>query len=430
MNQQNVAVIGAGIVGTSIALNLLRRGHHVTIIERQGPGSGTSFGNAGMISPDSCVPLSIPGLLRKVPGYLLNPLGPLAIQPRYLPRVVPYLVRWMRAGKLDRVLKSSDAIMALQSPAFAEYEAMLGPAAFSELIRCDGQLYFWQDNLARQPITDMIWQRHGVSARTLSRDEVRDLVPTLKVKISHAILHERRGHAVNPYRVVCRLAAQVESEGGSIVREEVVRLIPQANGWRLITSIANRSFDTVVVAAGAWSGKLLGPLGYRFPLETERGYHATFPNPNIPAPPFPIICSDRPAAASPIDGDIRIAGTLEFAGLDAPMRPERAEVLVKRIKQIMPDLNVENHSVWMGHRPCLPDHLPIIDRARCHDGLILAFGHAHSGMTSGPQTGRLVADLVGRTPPAIDLTPFRSDRFCLTGAADAGQQLAVWPLLS
>lgn len=408
-----VAVIGAGIVGTTAALNLLRAGFDVTLFDAQEPGSGASFGNAGMISPDWCLPHSYPAMLLRIPGYLTDPLGPLTIRRSYFLTSLPWLLKWTWQCRFERALAISDALRSLHVPAFDCYRELLGQKKFADLIKTTGQVYYWESALPphRQPVPDAIYARHGVVAETLDLGELRRLVPSLTPKASHATLFPRNGHTVNPHRLVQAIASLFAQAGGTMRQERVLKIIPENSRYRLVTGIANHRPDRIVVAAGAWSQRLLAPLGYRFPLETERGYHITVPRPNIEPPAVPVLCENTPAAASPLDGGLRCAGTIEFAGLDAPMNEQRATIMLRRTQDMLPGLKIDDYSIWMGHRPSFPDSLPVIDEAPNHKGLVFAFGHAHNGMTGAALTGRLVTQLIAGRQPSINLRPFRATRF-------------------
>ncbi|MEM5388846.1 FAD-binding oxidoreductase [Paraburkholderia phymatum] len=409
----SIGIIGAGIVGVSVALTLQREGWDVTIIDGLPPGSGASFGNQCMISPDLCVPMSIPGMLRKVPRWLSDPLGPLAIKPSYFPRVAPWLLEWSRAGRFDRVLARSDAMRSLHNGAFDAYRELLGAREFSKHIRTEGQVCYWEgkEPPEEQPVQDVLWERHGVVAEDLPLEDLYHYVPSLTRDVSKAIILPKNGHTTNPQRLVLKIAQLFEEAGGTIKQENVLKIIPESEGYRLVTGIANHRFSQVVVAAGAWSQRLLAPLGYRLPLETERGYHVTIEHPNVELPTVPILCLNRPAGISPLDGSIRATGSIEFAGLDAPMNEKRADVQIRRTEQMLPGLKIKDYSIWMGHRPSFPDNLPVIDRAPNHRGLFFAFGHSHSGMTSAPATGRHIAALIGGRESHINLAPFSASRF-------------------
>jgi glycine/D-amino acid oxidase-like deaminating enzyme len=410
---EGVAVIGAGIVGATTALYLRRAGHEVTVFDPLPPAGGASFGNAGMISPDSCTPIASPGMLRKVPGWLRDPLGPLAIRPGYFVQALPWLLKWIAAGRFDRVIAGSDALRALHVPAFDCYRELLGTAHFNDLIRINGQIYFWEGATTEQmkPVREAIRARHNLSVEPLDLDTLRQMVPALTREASQAIILPKNGHTVNPGRLVQTIAQLFRDAGGLLRHENVLKLLHEDGAYRLVTNAANHRFARVVVAAGAWSQRLLRPLGVRLPLETERGYHVTIPNPNVSAPPMPVLCYNKPFGLSPIEGGIRLAGTVEIAGLDAPMNEQRALILIRRAKTMLPALEVGEYSMWMGHRPSFPDSLPVIGEAPGHPRLFLAFGHGHSGLTGGPPTGRLIAQLIGGRQPSIDLAPFSPARF-------------------
>jgi D-amino-acid dehydrogenase len=413
MEQGGVAVIGAGIVGVTAGLYLRRAGHEVTLFDPLPPGGGASFGNAGMISPDSCTPVALPGMLREVPGWLRDPLGPLAVPPAYLPQALPWLLKWIAAGRFDRVLAGSDALRALHVSAFECYRELLGPANFSELIRTNGQIFVWEgpENPVMKPVREAILARHKVAVEELDIEVLRQMVPGVTRTVSRAIIMTKNGHTVNPGRLVRTLGTLLGEVDGVFRHENVLKLLREDDAYRLVTNAGNYRFDKVVVTAGAWSQRLLRPLGVRLPLESERGYHMTIPNPPVAPPPVPLVCMNKPAGVSPFEGGIRLAGTVEIGGLDAPMNEQRALIMLRRAKTLLPALAAEDYSIWMGHRPSFPDSLPVIGAAPGHPGLLLAFGHGHTGMTGGPPTGRLIAQLVSGRPPSIDLAPYSPARF-------------------
>ncbi len=217
---------------------------------------------------------------------------------------------------------------------------------------------------------------------------------------------------MNPQRIVTTLAERFLSEGGRIIGERAMKLVPQdgADGYMVMTNVANRRAPRVVVAAGAWSGTLIAPLGIRVALETERGYHAMLPAANI-SPPMPISNKSRGFGVTPMEHGLRAAGTVEIAGLDAPPDERRAAILVQHAKRLFPDLEHGPPRYWMGFRPSTPDSLPVLGPAPGRSGLFLAFGHGHFGMTGGPPSGKLLAALMTGNTPEIDPTPYRANRF-------------------
>lgn len=410
---KRVVVVGAGIVGLSCATFLRRDGHDVTVVDRLGPGEGTSFGNAGMVSPDTFTPIAMPGMLRKVPKWLADPVGPLAVRWSYLPQALPWLVRWIRAGRLDRVEQAAKALRALHGPAFATYRSLLGPDGFNDLIRLRGQLYLWQSDAPSETdrIADRLRQEQGVRCEAIGPDEIRQMEPTLAPGFRRGLYLPDNGSTANPHRLCTTLAHNLRGAGGRVLKAAVTDIEMGADGVRRVTTDAGPiEADIVVVAAGAWSVRLTRRFGVRLPLESERGYHVMLPNPG-PVPNRSISHRTGSFSISPMEHGLRLAGTVEIAGLDAPPDERRAHILLKQARAALPTLNTEGMQTWMGHRPSFPDSLPVIDRAPGVPGVFLAFGHGHTGLTGGPMSGRVLADLVAGRTPAIDLRPYRADRF-------------------
>lgn len=408
-----VAVIGAGIVGLSAAVFLQRGGASVTLFDPLPPPGGASWGNAGLLSVDSCVPISLPGMLWKVPGWLMDPLGPLAVDPRYFMKAAPWLLDWARAGRMRRVLAASDALRALHKPALEQYRELLGPEHFRDLIRTSGQIHVWDDGResANERVSRLVRERHGIVAEPLDRNELRQFVPEIAPGIGRALFYPNNGQTVNPQRLVERVAGLFGEAGGVLRHERVMKILPeQGTSYSLLTNSGNHRFGKVVVAAGAWSRRLLGPLGIRIPLETERGYHVTVRDPSFTLR-IPVLHKGRGFGATPMEMGIRFAGTVEIAGLEAPMNERRAHELLRQARGLFPSFEARDFSIWMGFRPSLPDSVPVIDEPGPHLGLVVACGHGHTGMTAGAMTGRLVSELVLGKPPLIDLAPYRLARF-------------------
>ena len=406
-------IIGAGVVGLSTALYLQRADVQVTVLDPLGPAGGASFGNAGMLSPDTATPIAMPGMLRKVPGWLRDPLGPLAVRPGYFPRALPWLLQWVKAGRLDRVLAISDAMRALHRETLDCWSELLGDASFRDLIRPSGQVSVWEgdDSSPTEAIEQQIRDRHGITAQKLNADDLRQMFPGIARDITRGLFVPGNGYTVSPQRIVHTLADLFRATGGTIVGERAMKLIPrEGGGFMVMTNTANRVADTVVVAAGAWSAQLLSPLGVRVPLETERGYHAMLLSPSM-RPQIPISSKTRAFFMTPMEDGLRIAGTVEIGGLDAPPNEQRAKVLVDHARRLFPALQSGDVRYWMGFRPSTPDSLPILGEVAGRPGLYLAFGHGHFGMSGGPPSGRLLARMITRQATGIDPAPYAARRF-------------------
>jgi D-amino-acid dehydrogenase len=406
-----VFVVGAGIVGLSAALYLRRAGVDVTVLDPLPPGGGASFGNAGLLSVEACVPVAMPGMLRQVPGWLRDPLGPLAVRPAYLPKALPWLLRWAAAGRIDRVEAASKALRALHVGAFDRYRELLG-YHFDDLVRLSGQVHVWDsaEPSKNEAIYHRLCAENGVVAEPLGPDELRQLIPELRHGVARAVFLPKNGHTVNPQRLTQTLARLIAEAGGEIRQERVLKLVPEEGHYRIVTNTTNHAAARIVLAAGAWSRQLLAPLAIDLPLETERGYHVIVKDPNL-LPRIPVLHRGRGFSITPMETGLRVAGTVEIGGLDLPMNEERARILLRQVQTMLPGLEPREHSLWMGFRPSFPDSLPVIDAAPGRPGLYLAFGHGHTGMTGGAPTGKLVMELVTGQTPSIDLYPFRATRF-------------------
>lgn len=420
MPEQAIVVIGGGVVGVCCAVQLQREGHKVTVLEeRAGPGEGCSYGNAGSISPDMVVPIAMPGMLAKVPGWLTDPLGPLAIAPRHFPRALPWLLRWVAAGRMPEVRKASAALRTLHRPVFDIYRELLG-ARFHETIHTTGQLYVWRGLNPSRPeiIAQELRAAAGVRTEAVSAEDLRQMEPGLARDFRRGLYFPDNGHTSNPGRLVRLLAEVFQSEGGRIVRGTAIGFdVRDRTVAAMRTSDGVIAADAFVVAAGAYSQRLVRLLGVSVPLESERGYHVTLPDPGI-AVRNKLSNREDSFAITEMEDGIRIAGTVEIAGLDAPPVEARAHVLLRAAQRMFPGIRLDGYRIWMGHRPSTPDSVPVIDRAPGIANLHLAFGHGHTGMTGAPMTGRLIADLVAGRPSTIDRSPYGADRFALFGPGE------------
>ncbi len=410
---KKIVVIGAGIIGACTALTLQREGHAVTLIDRDEPGLGSSFGNAGAISPASCVPMALPGMLSKVPKWLFDPLGPLAVRRAYALKVAPWLLKWVQASRPDVVRAASDALNALNSGTLDGYRALLSPEQFRDNIHPTGHLYVWKQRPSGA--TDLLVQalrdEHGHRTEQLGPDEIRQLVPELSRDLQAGLLFPDNTQTRNPNRLVNIVVENFVAAGGRFLRDEVTGIgFGAAGPDRLRTRIGEMPFDALVVAAGAYSRMFTDEVGTSVPLETERGYHLMVTDPSIDLR-LPVCFGAEKFFATPMETGLRLAGTVEFAGLEAVPDWRRAEALLANARKLLPGLSGSGTTVWMGRRPSVPDSVPVIARAPKHPNVFLAFGHGHLGMSGGPGTARLIADLVAGRTPFIDPEPYSTKRF-------------------
>jgi D-amino-acid dehydrogenase len=414
---RRVGVIGGGIVGVCTANWLRRDGHDVFLVEPGNPGEGASFGNAGCFNGSSVTPVALPGIVRNVPKWLTDPLGPLALRWAYLPSILPYLVRFVRAATPDRVHAQARALRPLIAPTVPLIRELARDAGAEALVHQRGHLYVYRsaEALAKDAFAWALRREHGVEVDEFDADELRQLEPALSRDYVRGLLVRENGHTGNPFGLVTALVEHFRSQGGEIVRTRALGF--RLDGGRLAairTDAGDLPADAAVVCAGAHSKPLAAALGDRVPLETERGYHLMIRDPEV-MPRIPTADADGKFVATPMDTGLRFAGTVELAGLEAPPDWRRAQILLQQGRRMLPGLAAHHAedrvSVWMGHRPSLPDSLPVLGRSRATPDVIYAFGHGHIGMTAAPMTGKIVADLVAGRPAPIDIAPFAAARF-------------------
>lgn len=409
---QETTIVGAGIVGICCALSLLERGAKVRLIDRDAPGLGASMGNAGVVSPWSSVPQSMPGLWKKVPQMLFDPNGPLRVRPRYLPRFLPWGLRMLRQGREDRVRKTSDAMDALVHPNMEMYRRHLAGTGHEDLIRDSWYVHAFADS-ASASLDGLGWRikrERGAEMEVVDGAGLCAVEPALSPHYKAGILVRGQSRVLSPGKLSAVLADKARALGASIERAAVTALSPQESGWRIETDSGVFAAPTVILAAGAWSARLLSPLDIHVPLEAERGYHLEFSNPGVSLT-HSVMDMEGYFVTSAMTHAIRSAGTAEFSGLDAAPDFRRAEKLKAQTKRMLPDLNTNDTKAWSGIRPSFPDSLPALGPVPGQPGLFAAFGHSHYGLGMAPATGRILADLTTGRTPNTDLAPYAVDRF-------------------
>ena len=418
MMRRHVAVIGAGAVGAAVAVELVRGGHRVTIIEPGVPGGeqAASYGNGCWLSTMSVIPPAGPGTWRKVPGFLRDPLGPLSIRWRYLPRAVPWLVRYLAAGWTEaRVARTARALQPLLADAPALHRELAEAAGVGALIEQKGLMYIYPDRAAFEREAMAFRVRAGVGLRwlELDADELRQREPALDRRYQFGVLIEEAGHCRDPGAYVAALVGLAVAEGAALVAAGATGF--RIEGGRLLgveTSTGLVACDAAVICAGAHSKRLAA--ADRVPLESERGYHAVVRDPEV-APRVPLMPSDGKMAITMTTAGLRCAGQVEIAGLDAAPNWRRAELLRDHLLRTFPglprDMPAERVSVWMGHRPSLPDGLPCIGPSRATADITYAFGHGHIGLVAAARTGRVVAQMIDGRAPEIPVAAFSPARF-------------------
>jgi D-amino-acid dehydrogenase len=415
-NTGDIAVVGAGIIGVACALQLARQGQRVVVIDAQAPGNGASYGNAGHLATEQVFPIADVSILKRLPAMLMDPMGPLRLDWKYLPRALPWFVRLLLNLRPANYRRTVAGIRALNESSLGAWQRLLHSIDRAQLLREDGSLLVFERAESREAI-EALQQRmrqQNVPVAFWSSSDVRNAAPQLSDALQGGLFFPGTGHFLDPYHVVCELVEAAKAEGVQFLKQRVVdgRLTP--DGVSLLTDQGTLTARQVLIACGAHSAKLTAALtGKTVPLDTERGYHLMLPQ-ELQRLPFAVTSFERKFIMTPMAGGLRLAGTVEFAGIERPANMQRAWQL-HRLSQglFRHDLSAQGATPWMGFRPSLPDSLPIIDRV-CDGKVLLAFGHQHLGLTQAAVTAEMVAQLatanaLGGGLPA--LAAYRLDRF-------------------
>ncbi len=412
---RHAVVIGAGIVGVNVGLALLKKGFEVTILDRGEPGRGTSFGNAGGIAVSECAPIAMPGTLMNVPGWLMDPYGPLSIRWAYLPKMMPWLLRFLAASRKPRVEQITVEIAAILNRVWEDYEPVIAEAGLGDAVFIkEGALAVYRSEKSRRAADYSIdlRRRNGIKIRDVTKDEIKDLEPGLAPIFPCGVIEEDWGRVLDPFKIVTGLYKHFLDRGGKFQTADVTDFVYRDGKPRAVMTASGDQiiFDTLVVACGAWSKTLAKRLGNGVPLDTERGYNTTVPYRDAQLSRS-VISADDSIILTPMEMGIRVGGAVELGGLVAAPNYDRAKALFAKGREVLPKLNSEGGTEWMGFRPSMPDSKPVISASPKHDNVFFSFGHGHLGLTMGATTGRLIADLANGDSAPLNMTPYRIDRF-------------------
>ncbi|WP_349960828.1 FAD-binding oxidoreductase [Rhizobium sp. ZPR3] len=413
MARPDVIVIGAGVVGLSAAITAQSRGLSVVVMDREGPAAGASAGNAGAFAFTDILPLASPGILKKAPKWLLDPLGPLSVPPAYALQIAPWMFRFWRACQPSRVAHSTAAQTSLMDLSKAELEPFLAATNTLSMLRKEGNLQVYESEAefrSSLPGWD-VRRNHGIEFQHLKADEMAAIQPGLASRFILGTFTPGWYSIADPKLYTLALAAHFRSRGGVIETAEISSLRAMPAGVEVVAADGKlRQAGKVVLAAGAFSHRIAKTLGEHIPLETERGYNTT-----LPVDAFDlrtqVTFGGHGFVVSKLSTGIRVGGAVELGGLALPPNFRRSEAMLQKARTFLTGLKPEGGVQWMGFRPSLPDSLPAIGSAKATPDVIYAFGHGHLGLTQSAGTARIVADLLTRQAPAIDLTPFSPQRF-------------------
>jgi len=408
----SVGVVGAGIQGVCIALNLIKKGFSVTIIDRDEPGkSSASYGNAGHFSPYASLALNRPDILTDIPSMLLSTTGPLALKWNYVPKMIPWFLKFIKNCSTKKMMHTAKYMHQILDIALPAYDELFQDIDVSGLVENKGIIYFWTDrDLKSRELEISVRKELGVEQQLLTPHEIHDLEPHIK-KIYHGgVLYPSARHARNPGKIFLKLFELFLKRGGKFKKENVLTINFSSKDKPIIkTNLNSYEFDKAVIACGAFSKKLTDQANEKIPLDTERGYHIHFKGYDHLLS-RPVIFLNRGFGITPMEQGLRVVGTVEFGGLNNPLSKKRIINLVNNAKYLFPDLS-EHYDEWLGFRPTLPDFLPVLGPSKKYKNLFYSFGHHHLGWTLGAISGKIIAGMIAGENTNLDLSPYSSLRF-------------------
>lgn len=406
-------VIGAGIIGISCGLELLRRGKSVVILDENLPGSMTSSGNAGGLGITEVMPIGSPGVIKQVPKWLMDPYGPLSIKISHLPAMLPWFWRFHRESSKTRMIANSKALSNLLAASLDDTKELLKRSGISGMLTEEGALtvYPSEQSMRENSLEWQVKQDNGVNALKVDRLAIHDLEPDLH-HVECGWFTPQWCNVTDPFLLTTRLAERFQSNGGRLYQTHALSF--KRGHDKISAVVANDGNEypanQYVVAAGIWSKSLCRQLGENVLLESERGYNTTLPNPGLEIG-REIIFGEEKFVASTIGSSLRIGGAAEFAGIDTPPNFKRSDRLLAIANRYLPGLNCEFRENWMGHRPSTPDSLPVIGHSGKVTNLMYAFGHGHLGLTMAATTAKIIGNLSRGEASPVDLEPCRINRF-------------------
>ncbi|MEM7069454.1 MAG: FAD-dependent oxidoreductase [Pseudomonadota bacterium] len=411
--EEHIIVVGAGIVGVSTALWLRRSGYEVTLVDRKGVASETSYGNAGILAGASVIPVTVPGIVAKAPKMLFSRNEPLFLKWSYLPKMIPFLARYLAHANLKDLNRTADGLYTLMHDTVDQHFALAKGTEAEKYIRPGVYTFGYRSEKDYQK-DSLAWEvrrRLGLKDEVLGREELGKREPAVKGVYELGVACVDQGSISDPGAYINALCRAFEDEGGKFVLAGVENIsVIDGRAKGIVTSSGKLDADHVVLTAGAWSGEFARKLGNKLPLEAERGYHVEFVNPNIKLNSV-LMVTDKKFAINSMDGRLRSAGIVEFGGLKAGPSKAPIELLKRQTLELFPTLEYDSTNEWLGYRPSTPDSLPVIGAFSNVPNVWCGFGHQHLGLTGGPKTGRWLAQMIKGETPNVDLKPYSTSRF-------------------
>ena len=412
ISKSSVGVIGAGIQGVCISLSLIKKGFKVTLLDREDPGNqSASYGNAGHFSPYASVPPNRPDILTDVPSMLLNAKGPLALKWNYVPKMIPWFLKFIKNCSTKKMMHTAKYMHQILDLALPAYDELFQDIDIAGLVENKGIIYFWTNkDLKSRELEIKVRNELGVKQQLLTPHEIHDLEPHIK-KIYHAgILYSNARHTRNPKKILLKLFDLFIKKGGLFKKQNVQSISFSPDNKPIIkTDLSFYNFDKAVIACGAFSKKLTDQVNEKIPLDTERGYHIHFKG-HDHLLSRPVIFLNRGFGITPMEQGLRVVGTVEFGGLNNPPSKKRVLNLVNNAKYLFPELK-KHQDEWLGFRPTLPDFLPVLGPSKNHKNLFYSFGHHHLGWTLGAISGKIISGMIAGENTNLDLSAYNSQRF-------------------
>ena len=411
VNKLKIGIVGAGIQGISNALFLQKKGFSVTIFDRDEPGSpAASYGNAGHFSPYASVPINRPDVLTDVPAMLLSSTGPLALKWNYVPKMIPWFLKFIRNCSTEKMMHTAKNMHQILDLALPAYDELFDEIDLGGLVEKKGILYIWNDkSLKSRELEIKVRDELGVDQQVVTPKEIHDLEPNIKPIYHGGVYYQHGRHARNPKKILLKLFELFLKKGGKFLKMNIKDIKFDEEKPVIKAETQSFNFDKIVIACGSFSKKLTDDLGEKIPLDTERGYHVHFKDCDHLLS-RPVIFQNRGFGITPMEQGLRVVGTVEFGGLDNPLTKARVKNLINNAKYMMGDLP-DHEDEWLGFRPTLPDYLPVIGPSKKHKNVFYCFGHHHLGWTLGPISGKIISGMIAEENTNLDLKPYSSLRF-------------------
>jgi len=409
-NILKIGIIGAGIQGVCTALFLQKKGYQVTLFDRDLPGNSASYGNAGHFSPYASVPLNRPDVITDVPAMLLSSRGPLALKWNYVPKMIPWFLKFLMNCRKDKMMHTAKNMHQILNQALPAFDELFEEINLEGLVENKGILYLWTDkNLKSRELEIKIREELGVKQQLVNPKEIHDLEPNIKPFYHGGVYYDYARHARDPKKILLKLFENFSAKGGKFLKLNIKDLNFDDNKPVIRSETQRFIFDKLVITCGAFSKQLTDQLHEQIPLDTERGYHIHFKDCDHLIS-RPVVYANRGFGMSPMDQGLRVVGTVEFGGLKNPLSKNRIKNLIVNAKDMLDGLP-EHKDEWLGFRPSMPDFLPVIGPSKNYKNVFYSFGHHHLGWTLGAISGKIVSTMIANENTNLNLKPYSSLRF-------------------